>query len=327
MAIKKSSLRMKNIITITGDLGSGKSTVAKLIAEKTGMEYFSTGKIQRKIAEEMGIDTLELNKRGKEDKSTDNLIDGKLKAMNQDGTDNIILDSRMAWHFINNSFKVYLTAIPLVAAERVNADKTRTGEPTGDIVTTSNNLLARQKEENERFSAFYGVDCKDLDNFDLVIDTSTATPEQITDLILTLFNDKKKGVLHSHRWISPNDLIPCQDIRTLANKEQSLYSIVKENGFDEKCPVAIIKHQNSYYIFDGHHRTSAAIRSDLSLIPYVFVPMDQKQKIGFINSACWLSSVYDWEDFHNIRFRENYLKDVPSKKYNQKNPTKPKLKL
>ena len=93
MAIKKKKTRMKNIITITGDLGSGKSTVAKLIAEKTGMEYFSTGKIQRKIAEELKIDTLELNKRGKEDKSTDNLIDGKLIAMNNDGTNNIILDT------------------------------------------------------------------------------------------------------------------------------------------------------------------------------------------------------------------------------------------
>lgn len=308
---------MKKIITITGDLGSGKSTVAKLIAEKTGMEYFSTGKIQRKIAEELGIDTLELNKRGKQDKSTDNLIDGKLKSMNNDGTDNIILDSRMAWHFVGNSFKVYLTAIPLVAAERVNSDKTRTGEPTGDLETTSNNLLARQKEENERFSAFYGVDCKNLDNFDLVIDTSSATPEQIANLILTIFEDKKKGLNHSHRWISPKDLIPCQDIRTLANKEQALYATVKEKGFDETCPVTLVEYNNAYYIFDGHHRTSAAIKSDLSLIPYVFSKQSQGKTEDFVKRTCWLSSVYDWEDFHNIRFKEDYLKDVPKKKYSQ----------
>ena len=325
MAIKRNP-HVKNIITITGDLGSGKSTVAKLIAEKTGMEYFSTGKIQRKIAEELGIDTLELNKRGKKDKSTDNLIDGKLKAMNHDGTDNIILDSRMAWHFVGNSFKIYLTAIPLVAAERVCADKTRTGEPVGDVLTTCNNLLARQKEENERFSTFYNVDCKNLDNFDLVIDTSTATPEQITDLILALFNDRKKGIVHSHQWISPKDLIPCQDIRTLANKEQALYSVVKEKGFDEKCPVEIIEYKNAYYIFDGHHRTSAAIKSNLSLIPYVFAPLTEKQKENHVKTTCWLSSIYDWEDFHNMTFKTEYLKDVPTKKY-QNNPKQPTIKI
>ena len=316
MAIKKKN-RMKNIITITGDLGSGKSTVAKLIAEKTGMEYFSTGKIQRKIAEELQIDTLELNKRGKEDKSTDNLIDGKLIAMNNDGTDNIILDSRMAWHFVNNSFKIYLTAIPLIAAERVCADKTRTGEPVGDVLTTCKNLLARQKEENERFSAFYNVDCKDLNNFDLVIDTSSATPQEITELILTLFNDKKKGIVHSHQWISPKDLIPCQDI-TFTNNDLALYSTIRENGYDEKCPVGIIEYKNAYYIYNGHHHTSAALKSNLSLIPYVVVPKSEKQKENYVKSTCWLSSVYDWEDFHQINFKTEYLKEVPTKKYQNK---------
>ena len=48
-------------ITITGKLGSGKSTVCKLIAEKHGYEIFSTGAIQREVAKELGITPLELN--------------------------------------------------------------------------------------------------------------------------------------------------------------------------------------------------------------------------------------------------------------------------
>lgn len=49
------------IITISGDIGSGKSTTGKLLAKKLDYKYLSTGAIQRQIAEEMGMTTLELN--------------------------------------------------------------------------------------------------------------------------------------------------------------------------------------------------------------------------------------------------------------------------
>ena len=49
-------------ITITGMLGSGKSTICKIISEQKGYEIYSTGKIQRQVAAQKGITTLELNK-------------------------------------------------------------------------------------------------------------------------------------------------------------------------------------------------------------------------------------------------------------------------
>ena len=42
-------------ITITGRLGSGKSTVAKLIVAEHGYTYYSTGNITRALAAEAGI--------------------------------------------------------------------------------------------------------------------------------------------------------------------------------------------------------------------------------------------------------------------------------
>ena len=41
-------------ISITGDLGSGKSTVAKQLAKDLGFDYISTGTIFREIAKEYG---------------------------------------------------------------------------------------------------------------------------------------------------------------------------------------------------------------------------------------------------------------------------------
>ena len=46
-------------ITITGRLGSGKSTVAKLIVADHGYTYYSTGNIMRELAAEAGISILE----------------------------------------------------------------------------------------------------------------------------------------------------------------------------------------------------------------------------------------------------------------------------
>ena len=48
-------------ISIAGDLGSGKSTVAKILSKKFGAEIVSGGKIQRELASKMGITIEEFN--------------------------------------------------------------------------------------------------------------------------------------------------------------------------------------------------------------------------------------------------------------------------
>ena len=48
-------------ITITGNLGSGKSTICKILEDKFGFEIYSTGKVQRELARQMNMTTLEMN--------------------------------------------------------------------------------------------------------------------------------------------------------------------------------------------------------------------------------------------------------------------------
>ena len=50
------------IITISGTPGSGKSTVAKMIATKLGFKHYSTGDFMRQMAKERGISLEELSK-------------------------------------------------------------------------------------------------------------------------------------------------------------------------------------------------------------------------------------------------------------------------
>jgi CMP/dCMP kinase len=177
---------MSKIITITGALGSGKSTIAGILCEKLGFERYSTGQAQRKIAEKYGITTLELNKRAEQDKSIDDEIDGVFKSLEENGR-SYIIDSRMAWHFIPSSFKVKLEIDPVIAAQRVTKDSLRTNEDHATLEETLENLKKRRASEVERFQKYYHVDIEDRKNFNLVIDTSFKTPEEIVQIILDNF--------------------------------------------------------------------------------------------------------------------------------------------
>ncbi|MEZ4893525.1 MAG: cytidylate kinase family protein [Saprospiraceae bacterium] len=169
-------------ITLTGDLGSGKSAVSKILCEKTGFEYISTGRIQRQLAQEMGVDTLEMNRLADTDPSIDERIDGIFISLNDDPK-SYVIDSRMAWFFLPKSFKVYLQADVAVAAQRIIHDPARDSEVYGSQEEAVKKILARKASENARFLSKYGADCSNLDNFDIVINTTFRTREEVTNLV------------------------------------------------------------------------------------------------------------------------------------------------
>ena len=179
-------------ITITGILGSGKSTVAKKLAELYGFEIFSTGAILRAAAAERGMDLLDLNKelnsKLDSDRSMDDLIDNTtIRVASERKDDKLIFDSRMAWHFVPGAFKVFVTVDPRVAAERVIKDP-RPGEPAEDVDELCAELVERSRVEQTRFQYLYGVDYYDYKNFDLVVDSSNRTPDQVSAIIWEHFN-------------------------------------------------------------------------------------------------------------------------------------------
>ena len=191
-------------ITITGKLGSGKSTVAKKLVEQYGFEIFSTGAILRAAAAERGMDVLELNKelsaKLDSDRSMDDLIDNTtIRVAAERKDDKLIFDSRMAWHFVPDSFKVFVTVAPCVAAERVMKDP-RPGEPAEDVDELCAELVERSKVEQARFLYLYGVDYYDYKNFDLVVDSSHRTPDEVTALVweyCNLYMKDPEGYVHT----------------------------------------------------------------------------------------------------------------------------------
>jgi len=178
------------LISITGRLGSGKSTICKILREEYGYEIYSTGAIQREYARKLGITTLELNQRMDENPNLDKEIDDMVTAVSLERkNEKLIFDSRMAWHFAKDTFKIFLTIEPMEAARRVIADQRGEEERYTDINDACEKLVERSRIERERFIEIYGVDYYDYNNFDIVVDTTNRAPREIVDIIMSNYEE------------------------------------------------------------------------------------------------------------------------------------------
>jgi len=176
---------MSTIITITGDLGSGKSTVSNLLKDRLQYDYIYTGSIQRQIAHKHNMTTLELNKYAETHPEIDEEIDATFRTLN--ASESLIVDSRLAWFFIPHSFKVYLQTDLAVSIRRISADALRVNESYASVDDAATQIMARKKSENKRYMDLYGANCEDLSHFDLIINTTFLTPDQVATQIITTY--------------------------------------------------------------------------------------------------------------------------------------------
>lgn len=184
----------KHIITIAGRPGSGKSTTAKDVAERLGYHHFSSGDLFRALAKERGIDVLQANLSAEENAEIDHLVDGRLQEIGAKDDEQVI-DSRTAWHWMPDSFKVFLDLDLQVAARRIlsSMDDVRLASEHihRDPMEYASILQKRLDSETRRYKALYGIDPYDMSNYDLVVDTEANNIEQVVELILDGFQQWK----------------------------------------------------------------------------------------------------------------------------------------
>ena len=296
-------------ISITGDLGSGKSTIAKEICKVLNFNYLSTGLIQRQLGQEKGMNTLEFNKFTDNNKQIDEYIDQKLKDINNQ-TESYVLDSRLGWHFINKSFKIYIIAIDEVAASRVLKDEKRIGEPIAlDIETKIQEQKERRKSENERFEKNYGIKPSIFKDFDIIVDTSTASIVEVTNLIITLFKKFQNQEPFNKIWLSPKRIFPSESIEFMATEEaKAVKSDVENNGYNPELPVSCVLYNREFYMFEGHKKLSACIHHKIPFIPVLLIAKNEEMINAslnvetFVKDTFKMSEIYDWEVAHDFKF-------------------------
>ncbi|MBI2141485.1 nucleoside monophosphate kinase [Candidatus Woesearchaeota archaeon] len=177
------------IITISGVPGSGKSTVARLVARKLGFRHHSAGDFMREIAEKRGVSLLELGRIAEKDRSIDKELDERTIRLGKE-EDDFVMDSRLAYYFIPQSFKVFLMVDEMAAAKRIFSDIK--GKKMGRKVEKESTTLAatlasirkRKKSERQRYRKYYGLNPYDTKQYDLVIDTTRTAIEDVVEKVV-----------------------------------------------------------------------------------------------------------------------------------------------
>lgn len=194
------------IITLGGKAGSWKWTVAKLLSEKLGYEIISIWNLKRKLAEEMGLSISEFNLLG-EKPENQHEFDLKYEEYqkNLDLNAQVILESRLWFLCQPNAFKVFLNVSDEVASQRILNDKRTTDHffsPEEALQVTKK----RNQDDQNRYLSLYNIDLWDSTQYNLTIDTSNLTPEEVVNKILIEFNIyiEKKQQLKSYINITEN---------------------------------------------------------------------------------------------------------------------------
>jgi CMP/dCMP kinase len=188
----------KLVVSFNGQEGSGKSTIATMVAEKLNWPRFYMGQIFRDMAKEKGLDLVAFRKVCDKDPSFDNKVDDYVLELAKK-QHNFVIESRTAWHFIPGSVKIYLKVEPAVAAERIlksMSTKQNRGNEDNCLDTIENikeSILKRRKEDSERYFSLYGIRQDDEKNYDLIIDTTKLTVEEVFLKVMLCIDLKKNG--------------------------------------------------------------------------------------------------------------------------------------
>lgn len=169
-------------ITLGGLSGTGKGTISKMLAERLGFEKISAGNFAREIAKEQGMTIFEFDQKQKEDPSAGEKFDLMLDKRTEDygnNNSNFVAEGRLTAHFIKDAYKILLTCNEEERARRIGQR---------DAVSMEESIKEAQERDkllSVRYARAYNLaDFDDPKYYDLVIDTSDLTPDQILEKII-----------------------------------------------------------------------------------------------------------------------------------------------
>lgn len=203
-----SSMEKKHIITISGKPGSGKSSTADKVAEMLNYSRYSSGDMVRNLLARQRLTLAEYNEQAANDHALDEKVDEFLRKLSK--KENVVIDSRLGFYWIPDSFKVYLDLDIQIATVRIFKDamdnnmRTKGGEFANSLDIVAKQVKLRMETEQDRFKNLYGVDPYNPEHFDLVIDTSRHSPQTVA---LTVFDTYRRW-LKTTKWKHERSSIP-----------------------------------------------------------------------------------------------------------------------
>lgn len=169
-------------ITIGGLSGTGTSSIGKALAKHFNYDFVSGGDFARQLAASFGMTVEERDKFTLENhiNTDDEQIDGMQKFFG-DNKNNFILEARLGWYNVPDSFKIKLSCEDDVRFKRTSRnDPNRMSTKIEDFEATKIKSLEREENHRARIERIYGIkDLNDNSHFDVVIDTTNLSFEEV----------------------------------------------------------------------------------------------------------------------------------------------------
>ena len=166
------------IITLGGLAGTGTTTTAELLSEKLDIPYISAGYVFRQMASERGMSVLEFSEFAEGNDDIDKEFD-KRQAELAKSSDNLIVEGRLSAYFVEADLKLWLVTPFDVRSQRIAERESKS------VDVASEEIIVREESEALRYMDIHNIDIKNMDIYDLIINTGTFNPEEVSEIILT----------------------------------------------------------------------------------------------------------------------------------------------
>jgi cytidylate kinase, putative len=165
-------------ITISGQAGSGKTSVSKELSKITGFKMISAGEIFRDMAEEKKMSLEAFSKYAEERPKIDMLIDERQIELSNKFKDCIAEGRLSGWKIEDADLKIWLSAPLKTRLKRIMG---REGKGYNAVLKETR---GRENDGRMRYKKFYGIDLDDLSIYDLIINTEKWDKRSVTEIIL-----------------------------------------------------------------------------------------------------------------------------------------------
>lgn len=168
---------MRSLIAISGPAGSGKTTIAKRLAEEANLRYWSNGEQFRSLAASKGISFQEFHKFAEKHPEVDRRLDERARKEAERG--DIVLDGRLSGWLTRDldGLKVYLTAPFEVRLKRVTVRDGLSAEGALRL------LQLRERSNRRRYLKLYDYDIDDLEIYDMILNTQTWNVDDVLEIL------------------------------------------------------------------------------------------------------------------------------------------------
>jgi len=182
------------IISLSGNMGSGKSTIAQMLADKLNWPRYYMGGLRREAAQKRGLTLAEYNKLGETDINTDQEVDEYQRELGKK-EDNFVIEGRTSWYLIPHSLKIYLDVDSEEGAKRIFGSlQHKNNRNEGNNLKTWQDVLASNKErmasDIKRYRQYYNIDVYDKKNYDFCLDTTNLTPKEVFSAVFKVVQER-----------------------------------------------------------------------------------------------------------------------------------------